>query len=403
MTKVELPRNVQFVYEHALAQIEFQIGFGCQLTRFDPLRPWTFELETNGSADAIGLRSAYAGCLDGRPTVYAQLIRPSYQGGEYNRTRSPNQFLTHWIYPYKGKFHPQMVRALLNIIHAKPGDLVLDPFIGSGTTALECQLLGIDCKGVDISPLCVTLTKVKTHSYAHVPAIREAIEQIGRKGISHPDELDPTRFAPQQVRDFLQIARMVTYSDMANRKRDPEKYLHKNLERMLASAEAMLAAKREFRLKLGETEAIVGDCRDLSSAGIRDASVDAIVTSPPYSIALDYVKNDAHALNAMGCNLSELREQVIGVRGRGRRERLAKYVEDLRICFGEMARVLKAGRRAVVVIGDATVDGTEVATTEEMVGWAAEHGLVLERQMTKIVWGLYNMMDDEKILFFVRQ
>ena len=61
-------------------------------------------------------RSAYLGSLDGRVSVYAELIRPRYQGGQFNRTRSVNQYLTHWIYPYRGKFHPQMVRALLNII-----------------------------------------------------------------------------------------------------------------------------------------------------------------------------------------------------------------------------------------------------------------------------------------------
>ncbi len=40
-----------------------------------------------------------------------------------------------------------MIRALLNIINIKEGDTVLDPFIGSGTTALEAQLLGINCVG----------------------------------------------------------------------------------------------------------------------------------------------------------------------------------------------------------------------------------------------------------------
>jgi tRNA G10 N-methylase Trm11 len=90
-----------------------------------------------------------------------------------NRTRSVNQYLTHWIYPYKGKFHPQMIRALMNIIGLKRGDLVLDPFIGSGTTALEAQLLGINCIGIDISPLCVLQSKVKTESIDVLPQIKE--------------------------------------------------------------------------------------------------------------------------------------------------------------------------------------------------------------------------------------
>ena len=102
-------------------------------------------------ADVLN-RAAYVGKLDGRATVYEQLIRPNYQGGVFNRTRSVNQYLTHWIYPYRGKYHPQMVRALLNIVGVRRGSRVLDPYVGSGTTALEASLLGIECVGVDISP-----------------------------------------------------------------------------------------------------------------------------------------------------------------------------------------------------------------------------------------------------------
>jgi len=403
MTKVELPRNVQFVYEHALAQIEFGVGFSAELTRLDPLHPWTFELEVNGAEEIMRRRAAYAGRIGDKPCVYEQIIRPSYQGGEFNRTRSVNQFLTHWIYPYKGKFHPQMIRAILNIIHAKAGQLVLDPFVGSGTTALECQLLGIDVIGVDVSPLCVLLTRVKTQSYTEADGIRGAIQKIAKLRVDHPDDLDPSEFGPQAVADFIQIARMVTYSDMANRRRNPGRALRRNLARMLESVEAMVACKERFGLEFGEVQAEVGDARDLGPVGLQDGAVDAIVTSPPYSIALDYVKNDAHALEALGCDLGGLRQRVIGVRGKGTRNRLSNYVADLKASFREMARVLKPGGRAVVVIGNATVNRREVATTEEMVGWAEEVGLDLERQMPKIVYGLYNVMADEKILFFIRR
>ena len=402
MTDVRIPRNVQFMYEHALARIEFEIGFAAERAESERFDPWAFHLDLNGSAEQLRERSAYAGFVEGTPSVYEQLIKPGYQGGEFNRTRSVNQFLTHWIYPYKGKFHPQMIRAILNIIHAKPGDLVLDPYIGSGTSALECQLLGIDCIGVDVSPLCVMLTRVKMHSHEHVAAIREAVDSIRKAGLDHPDQLDPNQFRPRAVADFIQIARMVTYSDMAKRKRDPATYLHRNLSRMLVSVEAMAEAKRRFKLKFGKVTARRGDARDLASAGLSDGSVDAIVTSPPYSIALDYVKNDAHALEAMGYDLEQLREEFIGVRGEGKHDKLERYDEDIRASFAEMARVLKPGGRAVVVIGDATLNGTETTTTDEMVEWAADRGLRLERTMPKIVWGLYNVVADEKILFFVR-
>jgi len=66
-----------------------------------------------------------------------------------------------------------MIRALLNIIGLKEGDIVFEPFSGSGTTALEAQLLGINFIGIDISPLCVLQGKVKTKS---INSINEIIE-----------------------------------------------------------------------------------------------------------------------------------------------------------------------------------------------------------------------------------
>ncbi|MEO0203236.1 MAG: DNA methyltransferase [candidate division WOR-3 bacterium] len=77
------------------------------------------------------------------------------------------------------------------------------------------------------------------------------------------------------------------------------------------------------------------------------------MTSPPYSIALDYVSNDAHALKALGYDLKELREKFIGVRGKGE-DRIELYNEDMKKSLKEMFRVLKPGKYLVMIIGNAT-------------------------------------------------
>ncbi|MEZ0290288.1 MAG: DNA methyltransferase [Sulfolobales archaeon] len=51
---------------------------------------------------------------------------------------------------YRGNWAPQIPRALI-LMYTKPGDTVLDPMIGSGTTCVEARLLGRNCIGVDIS------------------------------------------------------------------------------------------------------------------------------------------------------------------------------------------------------------------------------------------------------------
>jgi len=58
---------------------------------------------------------------------------------------------------YRGNWPPQMARALI-LMYTKPGDTVLDPMIGSGTTCIEAKLLGRNCIGVDINYNAVILT-----------------------------------------------------------------------------------------------------------------------------------------------------------------------------------------------------------------------------------------------------
>jgi len=58
---------------------------------------------------------------------------------------------------YRGNWPPQMARALI-LMYTEPGDTVLDPMVGSGTTCIEAMLLGRNCIGVDINYNAVMLT-----------------------------------------------------------------------------------------------------------------------------------------------------------------------------------------------------------------------------------------------------
>jgi len=401
MATIILPRNVHFVYEHALAHLELRDAFGLDL-EWDVLDPWRLNASLDGSEQVILERAAYVGEIDGSQSVYSQLIRPAYQGGRYNRTRSENQYLTHWIYPYKGKFHPQMIRGILNSIRAERGWKVADVFSGSGTTLLECQLLGVHSVGVEISPLCVLLTRVKTESWLAAEKIGEAVDDLLARDNLDPRETAASEWEPQEVANFVEIARMVTFSDMSRRGRDPEKYFRKNLLAMLRSVSDMAKAIDDFGISPGDVEILQGDSRDLRAVGLEAQSIDAVVTSPPYSVALDYVANDEHALTALGYDVDELRQSFIGVRGNGMKERLALYERDMRDALAEMARVLKPGAPAVIVIGNITFGGQESLTTDDIVQWAESAGMRFEREMPKIVWGLYNVVKDEKILFLRR-
>ena len=379
--------NVQFIYELALAQLELE-SFGIKFEMTNGLR----EFRILGDLDVKRLkrRLAYFKAVEGETTDYFHIIGK-------NRTRSVNQYLTHWIYPYKGKFHPQMIRALLNIIGLREGDVVLDPFIGSGTTAVEAQLLGINAIGIDVSPLCVLQSRVKTESVYVLNDILGWKEEIlsrntDSKGLFRAIENIPN----EKVKNFYLIAYLIAVSDKVRRKRDFAKSFEKNLERMVLSVKDYRDVMGELNLKLGSVDIMAGDSRKLP---LEDSSVDGIITSPPYSIALDYVSNDAHALKTLGYEPKDLRDKFIGVRGKGE-DKIQMYNEDMKKSLKEMYRVLKPGRYAVIIIGNATYRAKEVKTAEFIVDYAGEIGFKLVKNIDKIIFGLYNVIQREKILIF---
>jgi hypothetical protein len=397
----KLFRNVQFIYELALAELELG-AMGVEFRVVDNLR--NFACKSPADLEYLKKRLAYFDRLDGEITDYSKIV-------SYNQTRSPNQYLTHWIYPYKGKYHPQMIRALLNVIGARKGDMILDPFIGSGTTALECQLLGIDCVGLDVSQVCILISRVKTESHDVVPEIEDLSSSLLEEGkgpnlFSYEDgapeksgTLNQTinEIENEKVRNFYKIAELIAESDKSRRRRkDFFGSFKKNAEKMISSTQDYKKVVEELDLPLGKAEIRLGDARNLE---LSDESIDGIITSPPYSIALDYVKNDAHSLSALGYDIKKVKEDFIGVRGTGKKK-VEMYNKDMEQSYDEMYRVLKPGKYCVIVIGNATIQGEEVRTVEMTVDHMTKLGFSLEKNMDKIIFGLYNVMQKENILIF---
>lgn len=404
MAEAELHRNVQFIYERALALLELE-AFGGREVTDRPNLPKVFHFNSLGRFDDILKKAAYFARFNDDRTVYGELIRPGYQGGSFNITRSVNTYLTHWFYPYKGKFHPQMIRGIFNILKLGSASVILDPFSGSGTTGLEAMVFGATAIGVDTSPLCILQGKVKTQAWKEHEKIASMAQKILSQGSwsTMKEALDPARRHRNRViREFFELAWMIVLSDIDVRNRAPESSLARNLPKMVRSIQAMNQAKETFGLEFGDVDFRRGDVRDLATAKIEGESIDAVITSPPYSIALDYVKNDRHALEALGEKPEQIREQFVGVRGRGA-GRAELYVEDMKAAFSEISRVLKPGGRAVMVIGNATIGAHEIATTKEMITWASAVGLNHYMTSPKIVYGLYSIMLDEDILFFQKE
>lgn len=79
----------------------------------------------------------------------------------------------HRLHPYKGKFIPQLVEYFLDDhtdefkkeIYFSKGDIILDPFCGSGTTLIQANELELNAIGIDISEFNTLISNVKISKY----------------------------------------------------------------------------------------------------------------------------------------------------------------------------------------------------------------------------------------------
>ena len=139
-TDFELFEDVGQIYELQLAKMEYE--------------------SFKDNLDAFRKRTAYFKIVNGEKS-YHYFISKVKGKGQIGHT---NQYLTHWFYPYKGKFHGQMIKAIINFIGASGGDVILDPFMGSGTTLIEASIVGTNSVGIEINPALCIVSQIKLDS-----------------------------------------------------------------------------------------------------------------------------------------------------------------------------------------------------------------------------------------------
>ena len=106
----------------------------------------------------------------------------------------------HSIAPYVGKTRPTLARDLV-LRFTEPGDLIWDPFCGSGTIALESRILLRNVIAADVNPYAVALTRAKLHVPAKIDACVEALAQFARR-FPYDNKAEKVK-APEWVRAFF--------------------------------------------------------------------------------------------------------------------------------------------------------------------------------------------------------
>lgn len=237
---------------------------------------------------------------------------------------SPVNGLTHNHYKYPARFSPLFVRAVIQAF-SEPGDLVLDSFVGGGTTIVEALASGRDVVGVDISSLAVFVSEAKALrlSSAEIAAFENWLVSVSSvinihapaaavsswENAGYFRNIDSRPFwrlrkaigqvlvsvadLPAQVETLARCA-VLRASHWAFDARKHPPRLHEFKRNLIASATAMIDDARSFgaayaaaAIQIGRDPQMI--CLERSAAGIefdeRLAGLRAprlVLTSPPY-------------------------------------------------------------------------------------------------------------------------
>jgi DNA modification methylase len=112
---------------------------------------------------------------------------------------------------YRGNWSPYIPRNLI-LRYTKPGELVLDPFVGGGTTAIEAKLLGRQSIALDINDEALRQTRSRTRFHggatgelsvlrgdaAHLPLRDNSVDLV----CAHPPYADIVAYSRDQAGDL---------------------------------------------------------------------------------------------------------------------------------------------------------------------------------------------------------
>lgn len=331
-----------------------------------------------------------------------------------------------------------------------PDSIVLDPMSGSGTVLRQASDLGHRAVGFDLDPLAILMAKVWTTPVedsaiqSQFAAMQEIVSGLSDEAVSLPwiDDDPETKafvaywFGDKQAKTLRKLAFAINAlkaQDAAPLDSAAIDVLSLNLSRIIVTKEQAASLARDtshsrphrvslssnfdvlqgfnrslanVRKRLMESPPKVGATvirGDARATGLEANSVDAVITSPPYLNAIDYLRGHRMSLIWLGWQLGDLRairSSSIGAErapdaGAARegldaavaamvdREALAprhrgmidRYAGDLQKMMEEVGRVLRPGGKATFVVGNSCLKGAFVKNADGVAHAASLYGL----------------------------
>lgn len=361
--------------------------------------------------------------------------------------------MTPSLHPFPARMAPDL--ALRSLERLTTGN-VLDPMTGSGTVARVAKQRNLEAIGFDLDPLAVLISKVST-----TPIRDEVIADWDKRLLGFARALDFDEitlpwidgdveaerfvaywFGDNQRSDLRRIAFALSMSDEIGLPADVANLCRIAVSRIIVTKKqaASLAQdtshsrphrvalesdydvfkgfEKSFRSVRKQVVAIPiqgsaniqqGDARNM--AMVADESIDAVLTSPPYLNAIDYMRGHRLSLIWLGHRYSDLKATRSASIGSERKPdipssnkellpiKLAmgslasldsryqgmidRYVIDMNAMVSEVARVLKAGAHATFVMGNSCLKGVYIQNSEALAQAGSMAGLCLETKFER--------------------
>lgn len=321
--------------------------------------------------------------------------------GSFNKLESSLQQLS----PYVGKMKSGMAQVLVEL-YSEPGDIVFDPFSGSGVVPLEAALAKRVAWANDLSPYAYVLTRGKLQTpgdrqrtLRHAEAVLDLVEKTAPSQ-SIEDVPDWVRdfFHPRTLREILMTFRILREQEdffllscllgilhhvrpgflsypashlvpyLRKNKYPPgefpEMYTYRDVRsRLIAKIErAYRRAKLPVEWEQRDYQVWQTNAMRVPVVG---GQVDAIISSPPYFGALDYARDNRLRLWFLGCDDWKQLDASLTASKK-------VYLDQMAACLREMDRTLKPGKYCVLVLGDVERDGKTRRTAEILADLAHE-------------------------------
>lgn len=371
-------------------------------------------------------------------------IAPDPSWAFADSTRAHTRYITHGYYTYPAKFIPQLAARLIREL-TNENDIVVDPFMGSGTTVVEALVQGRIGVGVDINPVAHLIARAKAtplepaslqHAYEKIADAWESKERVKAPNNERIDYWFPQKqkerlalllqrigaIRNEDTRVFFLVAFaqiLKSCSIWLQRSVKPTRDLRKT------PADPFVAFQRQVRYMLKQNQTFwemvpprvreqvnayrIVQCADARKLPVNDGAASLIVTSPPYVTSYEYA--DLHQLAALwfeyyeslpafrqrfiGTAYSErtpidlkshLADRICAALGENKKSReVRNYFADMLECFSEMRRALRIGGKACIVIGNTELQGVKILNAEVFVEQMQNIGFKIYRIIKRAI------------------